>query len=114
MIDLSVAMTAPASAGLYRGNWQLQDAQAVKFGVGSIAASPFWVQIRVLALTPTPTVIPSATPVVPGLKLQGTVRLTGRGLAFVRVYRQLAGYNEVLIATTDLNGQYGPLALPFQ
>jgi hypothetical protein len=99
-IDLSLPMTAPATAGSQRGFWMLQDARGNRFGVGTLAASPFWVDIRVVPITPTPT--PGAT----GLNLQGTVRLSGRGLANVRIYRQMASYGEVLVATTGLDGKY--------
>ncbi len=46
-IDLSVTMTAPGTAGHYRGNWRLQNASATPFGVGTGGAYPFWVDINV-------------------------------------------------------------------
>jgi len=46
-VDLSVDMTAPASAGKYRGNWQLKNAAGVLFGIGSNANGVFWVEIVV-------------------------------------------------------------------
>ncbi|MEJ5225817.1 MAG: NBR1-Ig-like domain-containing protein, partial [Anaerolineales bacterium] len=46
-IDLSVEMTAPGTPGTYRGNWKLQNASGVKFGIGSNASNPFWVEIKV-------------------------------------------------------------------
>jgi hypothetical protein len=46
-VDVSVDMTAPASAGKYRGNWQLANASGVKFGIGSTAQGVFWVEIVV-------------------------------------------------------------------
>ncbi|MFZ5857772.1 MAG: NBR1-Ig-like domain-containing protein [Chloroflexota bacterium] len=46
-VDVSVDLTAPASAGKYRGNWQLANASGVKFGIGSTAQGVFWVEIVV-------------------------------------------------------------------
>lgn len=46
-VDVSVDMTAPATAGKYRGNWQLANASGVKFGIGSTAQGVFWVEIVV-------------------------------------------------------------------
>ncbi len=46
VIDLSVTMVAPSSAGKYRGNWKLRDASGVLFGVGTSSAT-FYVDIRV-------------------------------------------------------------------
>ncbi len=46
-IDLSVDMTAPLTTGTFRGNWKLQNASGVKFGIGSNASNPFWVEIKV-------------------------------------------------------------------
>ena len=46
-VDLTVSMTAPAAAGSYRGNWELRNASAVNFGIGSYATLPFWVEIVV-------------------------------------------------------------------
>ncbi len=46
-VDLTVALTAPGSAGTYRGNFQLKDAGGVMFGIGSTADKSFWVEIVV-------------------------------------------------------------------
>jgi len=46
-IDLSVGMTAPATAGTYQGDWMLQNASAVNFGIGAYANKSFWVKIVV-------------------------------------------------------------------
>lgn len=46
-VDLTVNMTAPATSGTFRGNWKLQNASGVKFGIGSAASNPFWVEIKV-------------------------------------------------------------------
>ncbi len=49
VIDLSVQMTAPSNAGLYRGNWMFRNASGGLFGIGSSASSAFWVEIKVAA-----------------------------------------------------------------
>lgn len=48
VIDISVTMVAPTSAGSYRSNWKLRDASGVLFGVGE-KSSPFYADIRVTA-----------------------------------------------------------------
>ena len=73
-VDITVDLVAPGSAGTYQGNWKLQNATGVWFGIGPGGSSPFWVRIKVVgegtitpSLTPTggtPTT-PSVTPVTP-------------------------------------------------
>ncbi len=46
-VDLTVSLTAPASPGRYRGNWQLADASGTRFGLGVTAQGVFWVEIVV-------------------------------------------------------------------
>jgi len=46
-VDLSVELVAPASNGLYQGNWQLSNEEGKKFGIGENADKSFWVQINV-------------------------------------------------------------------
>ncbi len=46
-VDITVQLTAPSSAGTYRGYWQLRNAGGVLFGLGSTANKSFWVEIKV-------------------------------------------------------------------
>ncbi len=46
-VDVSVSMTAPSTAGTYRGYWQLKNASGTAFGIGSTANKSFWVEIKV-------------------------------------------------------------------
>jgi hypothetical protein len=48
-VDVTVTMTAPASAGTYRGYWQLKNASGKLFGIGINANKSFWVEIKVSA-----------------------------------------------------------------
>ena len=50
--DVSVSLTAPASAGNYRGYWRLRDGAGVLFG---LSTGSFWVDIKAVSPTPTPT-----------------------------------------------------------
>jgi hypothetical protein len=52
-IDLTVNLTAPTTAGHYRGYWQLRNAANVLFGIGTKANSSFWVEINVSQATST-------------------------------------------------------------
>jgi len=46
-VDLAVTLTAPQTAGEYRGNWMLKSPTGKVFGLGKDAASPFFVEIAV-------------------------------------------------------------------
>ena len=56
-VDVSVNLTAPSTAGSYRGYWRFQNANGVPFGIGVDGTKSWWVDIRVsgTAVTPTPT-----------------------------------------------------------
>jgi hypothetical protein len=47
-------MTAPASAGTYRGNWQMRDPSDIIFGIENSPSGYFWVEIEVIVPTDTP------------------------------------------------------------
>ncbi len=118
-VDVSVNLVAPSTAGSYRGYWRFQNADGVRFGIGTGGTKSWWVDIRVSGTapsktpTPTPTITPtttgtppSVTP-VPGLILRGTVRLQdGSGLPGVAICRSFASYSGEVVATTDANGYY--------
>ena len=57
--DLSVPLTAPSTAGSYRGYWQLKNASGTLFGIGYHADKPWWVDIYVSSSAPAPA---TATP----------------------------------------------------
>jgi hypothetical protein len=46
-VDVTIDFTAPATAGKYRGNWQLANATGTKFGIGYNANGVFWAEIVV-------------------------------------------------------------------
>ncbi|MGZ9226070.1 MAG: NBR1-Ig-like domain-containing protein, partial [Anaerolineales bacterium] len=51
-VDLTVVnMTAPGTAGRYRGYWKLKNASGVLFGIGYNANRTFWVEINVTGTT---------------------------------------------------------------
>lgn len=59
-VDLTVSLTAPNSAGSYRGFWMFKNSSNALFGIGSLANKPWWVDIKVTgtaatATSPTPT-----------------------------------------------------------
>jgi hypothetical protein len=63
-VDISVNLTAPTTAGSYRGYWKFQNSSGVRFGLGADGTKSWWVDIRVTGtITPTPTGTPgTATP----------------------------------------------------
>ncbi len=54
MVDISVALSAPASPGTYQGMFKLRSPDNVVFGINADGQSPFWVKI-VVPNPPSPT-----------------------------------------------------------
>jgi len=52
-MDINVDMTAPATAGHYRGYWKFKNASGVLFGIGANADKSWWVEINVTGSTTT-------------------------------------------------------------
>lgn len=62
-VDISVSLVSPISAGTYYGYWVLENADGVRFAIGTIG-SPFYVNIVVNTIgtyTPTATATSTAT-----------------------------------------------------
>jgi hypothetical protein len=55
VVDTSINLIAPSSPGSHRGYWMFKNANGALFGIGAQANKPWWVDIRVLAATPTST-----------------------------------------------------------
>jgi hypothetical protein len=72
-VDITIRLTAPATAGSYRGFWKFRNAGGVPFGIGSAGTKSWWVDIRVSGTPVTPST-PStpATPVTPSTPIAGT------------------------------------------
>ncbi len=58
-VDLSVELTAPGTAGTYKGYFRLRADSGEVFGIGGDHLGAFWVEIRVVEPSPTPTVASS-------------------------------------------------------
>jgi hypothetical protein len=54
-IDISASLIAPTTPGTYKGNWRLRNSGGAVFGIGNNADQSFWVQIKSVAPTPTPS-----------------------------------------------------------
>jgi hypothetical protein len=52
-VDVSVDLTAPNTAGNYRGYWKFKNANGQLFGIGAAANRPWWVEIVVTGSTQT-------------------------------------------------------------
>ncbi len=67
-VDMTLNLTAPLTAGSYRGYWRFQNPNGVRFGIGTDATRSWWVDIKVVgtAITATPTMTGTApTPATP-------------------------------------------------
>jgi len=62
-VDISINMTAPSTAGSYRGYWMFKNASGALFGIGAQGNKPWWVDIKVAGATVTPGG-PTKTPTV--------------------------------------------------
>jgi hypothetical protein len=54
-VDVSISLTAPSTAGTYRGYFRLRNSSGVIFGIGAQAQTAFWVEIEVVPATTTVT-----------------------------------------------------------
>lgn len=89
MLDITVNMTAPASAGNYRGYWILKNASGLLYGIGAKADKPFWAEIKVSGPTATPGAPPvTNTPGNGGHPDQRT-RFVGLRLRRQRLFRTM-------------------------
>jgi hypothetical protein len=62
-LTVSVDLTAPTTAGTYRGNFKLQNASGVSFGLQGVGV--FWVEIKVTGGTVGPTITPGGPTLTP-------------------------------------------------
>ena len=62
-VDISINMTAPSTAGSYRGYWMFKNANGALFGISAQGNKPWWVDIKVAGPTVTPGG-PTKTPTV--------------------------------------------------
>ena len=54
IVEVSVDLISPDSAGTYRGNWQVRDSSDEIFGIENSDSGYFWVEIKVVVPTNTP------------------------------------------------------------
>jgi len=64
--DLTITLTAPSTAGSYRGYWKFKDNNSIPFGLGWAGTKSWWVDITVsgtpvVTLTPVTTGTPVST-----------------------------------------------------
>lgn len=59
-VDLSVALTAPDTAGTYKAYFRLRSDSGEVFGIGNDQLGAFWAEIQVAEPSPTP--VPTSTP----------------------------------------------------
>jgi len=76
-VDITVSLTAPSTAGSYRGYWMFKNASGALFGIGSLANKPWWVDIRVTGSSITPTHTPTPTATMTGTPPSPTPTFTG-------------------------------------
>jgi hypothetical protein len=87
-VEIAVDMVAPATPGVYQGNWKLANNQGQFFGIGPNGDSPFWVRVQVspaqttltpsvtVTSTPAPSITPTLTPTpTPPVEAFGTLKL---------------------------------------
>ena len=80
-VDITINLTAPATAGTYRGYWKLKNSTGAAFGIGSAGTKSFWVEIKVSGTPVTPST--PATPVTPGTPVTPATPIAGTSYDFV-------------------------------
>jgi hypothetical protein len=93
--DISVSLTAPGTAGEYRGYWRLRDGSGVLFG---LSTGSFWVDIKAVPPSPTATIGVVLPPAVAAVNLSPMAGESGT------VYEPAAGQG---IPATILAGDTG-------
>jgi len=82
-VNITVSLTAPTTAGTYRGYWMFKNASGALFGIGANNNKPWWVEIVVSGTsathtpTPTATITPTFTATVTGTPPTSTPTPTG-------------------------------------
>ena len=79
--DFSVNMTAPSTAGSYRGYWMFKNANGALFGLGAQGNKPWWIDIKVSGPTATPGG-PTSTPTPTATGPTPTPTAAGSSVAF--------------------------------
>ena len=107
-VDVSVNLTAPASAGNYRGYWRLRDGSGVLFG---LSTGSFWADIKAVNATSTPTNTPPALPPAVGQIVaslvaseSGSVRSNGNVFAFPNVGDTSSNISQQGFVSFDISG----------
>jgi hypothetical protein len=90
-VDVSVTLTAPASAGSYQGFFRLRAPDGSIFGIGNQAAGAFWVKVVVPPPTPTPT---ATTPPKADLIITEFTLMPGTPVEGNPVHVRVAVYNQ--------------------
>lgn len=65
-LQVFLPQTAPATAGVFQGDWMLRSTDGIQFGLGSDAKTAFWVKIQV---------VPGANPTVSPTQVSGPQNL---------------------------------------
>jgi hypothetical protein len=74
IIDMSIQMKAPDTAGNFKGYWKIKNSAGTTFGPGGTGS--FWVKIIVNVATATSTPLPTGTPTSTSLPATATVEPT--------------------------------------
>jgi hypothetical protein len=74
IIDMSIQMKAPNTAGNYKGYWKIKNPNGTVFGPGGTGS--FWVKIIVNVATATSTSLPTGTPTTTSVPATATVEPT--------------------------------------
>jgi hypothetical protein len=105
-VDLTLNMVAPQEAGVYRGNWILQNANGAFFGIGRDASLPVWVEINVSGEAPMDTGYDFVKNACAAEWKSGAGRLTCPG-----TYGDQAGHIIPMDAPHLEDGSFGTLGL---
>jgi hypothetical protein len=105
MLEVSVGMVAPTTAGSYQSGWMLRSASGERFGLGANGETPLTVRIEVAGGA-------TAMPVVTTGSIGGRVVLNGAPAVGVNLTLEDQGYTTIASAQVGAEGTFTFIDLP--
>ena len=122
-VDVSVNLTAPDTAGTYKGYFKLKSSDGAVFGIGASGTNPFWTEIKAvpltfiitpLVITPLVIVTPEANVVYDGQRTCGgkyylSFRVTNTGSMDIESYQITTNNMTAGVTTNNSSNIFGTI-----
>jgi uncharacterized protein YkwD len=97
-VDITLQMKAPDGGGDYYSNWELQNSEGQRFGVGKTGTDYFWTRIQVSWLAPGESAPPSIGEISPPSGSSATGTVCGETVNPVYIQQVIQLINQARIA----------------